>query len=66
MRSSQLTKYIKSRMSNCIYCGKPITENQEFKYCSARTGRYVAYVFIHCDCIPAAQKYIISKKEEPA
>ena len=64
MRISQLTKYVKSRMTNCIYCGKPITDNQEFKYCSARCGRYVAYVFIHNDCIPKAQKFVESQEKE--
>lgn len=58
MRISQLTKYMKSRLSNCIYCGKEITDNQEFQYCSTKAGRYVAYIFIHNDCIPAAQAYV--------
>lgn len=58
MKLSQLTKYQKSRMSNCIYCGKPITENQEFQYASTKVGRYVAYAFIHNDCIVNAQNFV--------
>lgn len=58
MRTDELSKYVKSRMSNCIFCGKPITENQDFQYCSAKQGRFVAYVFIHSDCIPEAQRYL--------
>lgn len=64
MRSSQLTKYIRSRMTSCIYCGKPITDKQDFQYCSTRSGRYVAYVFIHSDCIPKAQKFISNQEKE--
>ena len=57
MRISQLSKYMKSRVSNCIFCGKPITDKQDFEYCSTKWGRYVIYVFIHSDCIPEAKKY---------
>lgn len=63
MKASQLSKYMRSRLSNCIFCGKPITEHQEFQYCSTRAGRYVAYAFIHNDCIPAAQKYVSNKNK---
>lgn len=62
MKINQLTKYQKSRISNCIFCGKPITENSEFQWCSARTGRCVAYIFIHNDCIKDAQKDVINQK----
>lgn len=58
MKLSQLTKYQKSRMTKCIYCGKPITENQEFQYCSTKVGRYTAYAFIHNDCIALAQAFV--------
>lgn len=62
MRISQLTKYMKSRLSNCIYCGEEITDNQEFQYCSTKVGRYIAYAFIHNDCIAAAQRYVSNQK----
>ena len=51
-------------MTSCIYCGKPITDKQDFQYCSTRSGRYVAYVFIHSDCIPKAQKFISNQEKE--
>lgn len=62
MNVSQLSKYMKSRMTPCIFCGKKITDNQEFQWCSTKAGRYVAYVFIHNDCIKEAQKYINNQK----
>lgn len=62
MRASQLSKYMKSRISKCIYCGMPITDKQEFEYCSTRIGRYVTYAFIHSDCIPKAAKYVQNKQ----
>lgn len=62
MKVSQLSKYMKSRVTKCIYCGKPITDKQEFEYCSTRIGRYVAYAFIHSDCIPKAVKYVQNKQ----
>lgn len=66
MRVSQLSKYMKSRISNCIYCGKPITDKQEFEYCSTKEGRYVVYAFIHSECIADARRFISANRKECA
>lgn len=63
MNVSQLSKYMKSRMTPCIFCGKKITDNQEFQWCSTKAGRYVAYAFIHNDCIKDAQRYVERKSK---
>lgn len=58
MRMHELTKYQKSRMCRCIYCGKEITEFQEFEFTYTKFGRCNIYVFIHSDCIVAAQDWL--------
>lgn len=64
MLKSQLTKYQKSRMENCVICGKPITENQQFEFCTTRTSRSIVYAFIHSDCIIKSHKYVMFCNEE--
>lgn len=51
MRMKELTKYQKSRLCLCIYCKHPITENQEFEFCTTRYSKYNIYTFIHSDCM---------------
>lgn len=64
MLKNQLTKYQRSRMCNCIACGKPITDNQQFEFCTTRISRFTVYAFIHSDCIIKAQKYLQVVDEE--
>lgn len=58
MKMKELTKYQKSRMCRCIYCGREITEFQDFEFTSTKFGRCNVYVFIHSDCIVAAQDWL--------
>ena len=58
MLKSQLSKYQRSRMCNCVYCGKEITDNQQFEYCTTKISRFTVYAFIHSDCIIKAQHYL--------
>lgn len=51
MKVSDLSKYQKSRLCKCIICGKEITENQDFQFCTTRYKRYNVYCFMHSDCI---------------
>lgn len=58
MKLDELTKYQKSRLCKCIYCGKQITPNQEFQFCTSRFKRYNIYVFIHSDCMVKANELL--------
>lgn len=60
MKMSELTKYQKSRMCKCIYCGHEITENQDFQFCTTRYKRFNIYTFIHSDCMVKANKLVDS------
>ncbi|MBO7731714.1 MAG: hypothetical protein J6S67_04160 [Methanobrevibacter sp.] len=57
MKMSELTKYQKSRLCKCIFCGKEITEFQEFEFACTKFGRCNVYAFIHSDCIVAANEW---------
>lgn len=64
MLMKDLTKYQKSRMCNCLYCGKQITENQQFEYCTTRISKFTVYAFIHSDCILRARHFLNFVDEE--
>ena len=58
MKLDELTKYQKSRLCKCIFCGQPITPNQEFQFCTTRFKRYNIYIFIHADCMVKANELL--------
>lgn len=58
MRFNDLTKYQKSRLCKCIFCGKQITEHQEFEFCSTRYKRFNIYTFIHSECMVEASELL--------
>lgn len=53
-------------MCNCIVCGKPITDNQQFEFCTTKISRFTVYAFIHSDCIVTAQRFLQVYDEEGA
>lgn len=58
MKLDELTKYQKSRLCKCIFCGQQITPNQEFEFCTSRYKRFNIYVFIHSDCMVKANEML--------
>lgn len=58
MKLDELTKYQKSRLCKCIFCGQSITPNQEFQFCTSRYKRYNIYIFIHADCMVKANELL--------
>lgn len=64
MIKSQLTKYQRSRMCNCLYCGKEISDLEQFEFCTTKISRFTVYAFIHSSCIVKAQKFINFIDEE--
>lgn len=58
MKIAELTKYQKSRLCRCLFCGKEITDFQEFEFTTTRYKRYNIYTFIHSDCMVKAQEWL--------
>lgn len=54
----ELTPYQKKKLSNCIYCGRPIEKNDSFQMIVSKRGRYSMHTFIHDDCIYAAKCWL--------
>ena len=45
-------------MGKCIFCGKEITDFQEFEFCTTKYRRWNIYTFIHSDCMVIAQEWL--------
>lgn len=62
MKMAELTKYQKSRLCKCLFCGKEITEFQDFEFCTTKYRRYNIYTFLHSDCMVKAQEFTRQNK----
>lgn len=63
MTYDDLTQYEKHRFDDnarCIYCGKTINKNTQFRFIKTKFGRYVIYSFIHRGCILKAREWLLN------
>ena len=63
MKIAELTKYQKSRLCRCLFCGKEITEFQEFEFTTTKYKKFNIYTFIHSDCMVKAQEWLKVNKD---
>lgn len=64
MKRSQLTKYVKSKMTNCIVCNTPICEEDNFHLLKTTVGKYTLYTPVHYACAIAKAADMLTRRKK--